>query len=176
MQQEQEAEKLMQSTQHNHKMLLFVIVLAGATLPLIIKMNHHLTFPRSVSRSALPFNTVELELCDEKLLLKVTSRSASGVVTVLARPSTAAFSSYSFLKISSWRASRALIAGSTSPFWKQEKKNIVELKNHKWKRGRKKNYRQFSPSPSFYEVCQVSLVLVVPTGSCLMHWWHWYTC
>lgn len=107
--------------------------------------NHVLTFPRSVSRSVLPFNIVELELCDEKLLLKVTSRSASGVVTVLARPSTAAFSSYSFLKISSWRASRALIAGSTSPFWRQKK---IYCRVAKITNGRGRIYQQFSQFPS----------------------------
>lgn len=75
-----------------------------------------LTFPRTVSRSVTPLKVAELQLWEERLLLTVRSMSASGVVTVLARPSTAAFSSYSFLMISSCRASRALTAGSTSPF------------------------------------------------------------
>lgn len=75
-----------------------------------------LTLPSSASRSVVPWKVAALMDWVHKLLLTVRSRSASGVVTVLDRPSTAAFSSYSFLMISSCRASRALTAGSTSPF------------------------------------------------------------
>lgn len=85
-----------------------------------------LTFPSTVSRSVTPLKVAELQLCEERLLLTVRSRSASGVVTVLARPSTAAFSSCSFLMISSCRASRALTAGSTSPFWEDERQKCSD--------------------------------------------------
>lgn len=74
------------------------------------------TLPSSEFRSVAPLKVVALELWEDKLLLTVMSRSASGVVTVLASPSTAAFNSYNLRIISSCRASRALTAGSTSPF------------------------------------------------------------
>lgn len=92
-----------------------------------IYYSQFLTLPSSVSRSATPLKVVELGLWEERLLLTVRSRSASGVVTVLARPSTAAFSSYSFLMISSCRASRALTAGSTSPFWGHRESHLIWL-------------------------------------------------
>lgn len=57
------------------------------------KGNYTLTFPSTASKSVGLFNAVELKLWDERVLPTVRSRSASGVVTVLARPSTVAFSS-----------------------------------------------------------------------------------
>lgn len=74
-----------------------------------------LTLPRRESKSAVPVKVEDAVVLWDRV---VTSRSASGVVTVLARPSTAAFKAYSLRMMSSWRASRALMAGSTSPFCK----------------------------------------------------------
>lgn len=98
-------------------------------------LSHHsqfLTFPSTVSRSVTPLKVVELQLWEERLLLTVRSRSASGVVTVLARPSTVALSSYNFLMISSCRASRALTAGSTSPFLGDKRESLSSSETTNW--------------------------------------------
>ncbi len=72
-----------------------------------------LTLPSKESRSAVPLNTDSAGPRDSV----EASRSASGVVTVFASPSTVALSSYSLLKTSSCRSSSVFRAGPTSPFW-----------------------------------------------------------